>query len=196
MVGWTEKRVQRLVLLQKEGFSATVIAKKLGPAFTKGMVAGKIRRLGLPVKLVKKGSAPERKPVPSPTASPISKAQPRKPILAPARPILVSGPTVPTPPSAQPTERITGIPIFYLRERHCRWPVGNDRPAKFFCGAPAVPSKSWCEHHYGLAYGHRPTRQSREPGESLAEMLLGALQKRSKTPAMLKPADRSGVPST
>jgi GcrA cell cycle regulator len=142
------------------------------------------------------GPRPKRKPVPSPTASPISKAQPRKPILAPARPILVSGPTVPTPPSAQPTERITGIPIFDLRERHCRWPVGNDRPAKFFCGAPAVPSKSWCEHHYGLAYGHRPTRQSREPGESLAEMLLGALQKRSKTPAMLKPADRSVVPST
>jgi hypothetical protein len=42
MVGWTAKRVERLTLLHREGFSATVIAKKLGPAFTKGMVAGKI----------------------------------------------------------------------------------------------------------------------------------------------------------
>jgi hypothetical protein len=122
MVGWTEKRVQRLALLQKEGFSATVIAKKLGPAFTKGMVAGKIYRLGLTLKPVKKGSARQRKPVPSPTASPISKAQPRKPILAPARPILVSRPTERTPPAAQPVERITGIRIFDLRDRHCRWP--------------------------------------------------------------------------
>jgi GcrA cell cycle regulator len=175
MIVWTEKRVQRLVLLQKEGFSATVIAKKLGPAFTKGMVAGKIHRLGLTLKPVRKGSAPQRKPVPSPTASSISKAQPRKPILAP----LASGPSERTPPPAQPIERIIGIPIFDLRERHCRWPLGNDRPAKFFCGAPAVPSKSWCEHHYGLAYGHRPTRQSREGGNSPAEMLLRALQTRS-----------------
>jgi GcrA cell cycle regulator len=178
MVGWTEKRVQRLALLQKEGFSATVIAKKLGPAFTKGMVAGKIHRLGLTVKPVRKGSAPQRKPVPSPAAAPISKAEPRKPILAP-NPILVSAER--TPPQAQPIERITGIPIFDLRERHCRWPLGNDRPARFFCGAPTVLSKSWCEHHYGVAYGHRPTRQSRETGESPPEMLLRALQKRSNT---------------
>jgi hypothetical protein len=35
---WTEKRVEQLVLLHKDGHSAMVIPKKLGPDFTKGMV--------------------------------------------------------------------------------------------------------------------------------------------------------------
>ena len=39
--------MDRLKLLHEEGFSATVIAKKLGPDFTKGMVLGKLRRLAL-----------------------------------------------------------------------------------------------------------------------------------------------------
>ena len=47
MASWTEKCVDRLKLLHEEGFSATVIAKKLGPDFTKGMVLGKLRRLAL-----------------------------------------------------------------------------------------------------------------------------------------------------
>jgi len=35
MASWTEKCVSQLKLLHEEGFSATVIAKKLGPDFTK-----------------------------------------------------------------------------------------------------------------------------------------------------------------
>jgi hypothetical protein len=160
MVGWTAKRVQRLVLLHKEGFSATVIAKKLGPAFTKGMVAGKLRRLSIDAP---KRTAANQKPFVARQAAPAQS------------PIILT-----KPPSSQPCEP-QGIRIFELRERHCRWPLGDDRPAKFFCGAPAVPSKSWCEHHYALAYGHRPAHQNREAGESAAEMLLRALQTRSKS---------------
>jgi hypothetical protein len=37
VANWTEKRLKRLKLLNKEGFSATVIAGKLGPAFTKSI---------------------------------------------------------------------------------------------------------------------------------------------------------------
>ena len=47
MASWTEKCVSKLKLLHEEGFSATVIAKKLGPDFTKGMVLGKLSRLAL-----------------------------------------------------------------------------------------------------------------------------------------------------
>ena len=47
MASWTEKCVSQLKLLHEEGFSATVIAKKLGPDFTKGMVLGKLSRLAL-----------------------------------------------------------------------------------------------------------------------------------------------------
>jgi hypothetical protein len=44
MASWTEERVKRLKLLQEERLSATVIATKLGPDFTKGRVLGKLRR--------------------------------------------------------------------------------------------------------------------------------------------------------
>ena len=44
-VNWTEKRLKRLKLLHKEGFSATIIAGKLGPAFTKSIVLRKVHQL-------------------------------------------------------------------------------------------------------------------------------------------------------
>jgi hypothetical protein len=44
-VNWTEMRLKRLKLLHKEGFSATIIAGKLGPAFTKNIVLRKIHQL-------------------------------------------------------------------------------------------------------------------------------------------------------
>ena len=45
VVNWTEKRLKRLKLLNKEGFSATIIAGKLGQAFTKGIVLRKLHLL-------------------------------------------------------------------------------------------------------------------------------------------------------
>src|SRR3954447_16510446 len=45
VANWTEKRLKRLKLLNKEGFSATVIAGKLGPAFTKAIVLRKLHLL-------------------------------------------------------------------------------------------------------------------------------------------------------
>jgi GcrA cell cycle regulator len=162
MVSWTEKRVERLMLLHREGFSATVIAKKLGPNVTKGMVAGKLRRLSLDAQ---KPTAPPGKRKSFVACE--KQAVPAKGTAAPAQ-----SPTVlAKPPSVQQPCEPEGIRIFDLRERHCRWPLGNDRPAKFFCGAPVIPSKSWCEHHYGLAYGHRPTHQNRERDESPGQML-------------------------
>ena len=44
-VNWTETRLKRLKLLHKEGFSATIIAGKLGPAFTKRIVLRKVHQL-------------------------------------------------------------------------------------------------------------------------------------------------------
>jgi hypothetical protein len=178
MSGWTHKRVECLEQLHKEGFSATVIAKKLGPSFTKGMVAGKIRRLGLTVTPAKKKARaiPEARPLSRPRAMKPNSPQPS---AAPATIIVPRAvPRTPTPPVGVAVSN--GIRIYDLRARHCRWPLGDDRPAKFFCGAPVVPSKSWCEHHYGLAYGHRPTHQNREREGSPGQMLLRALQRRSK----------------
>src|SRR5215210_9027725 len=45
MANWTEKRLKCLKLLHKQGFSANVIAGKLGPAFTKSIVLRKLHQL-------------------------------------------------------------------------------------------------------------------------------------------------------
>jgi len=163
MVNWTEKCVERLKLLHKEGLSASVIAKKLGPDFTIGMVAGKIRRLGLTTKLVKKRPSVKAKPAAAPKPALLGGANARQskpPRSAHAR-ITVPPAVPPRPMPAEPAGPITGLRLYDLREGHCRWPVGEEKPAQFFCGAPALPSKSWCEHHYRMAYGHGPTYQNR-----------------------------------
>jgi GcrA cell cycle regulator len=239
MINWTEKRLERLKLLHKEGFSASAIAKKLGPAFTKGVVAGKIRRLGLKIKAAKKKTHPQRvvtakaamkprvaapapkrsaapakpiaaktapaprtvaaapvRPVPpmsTPAARPVApapvQAAPAPAARAPARaaqpprqpqarPVAIPRPAVaaaragrpapapivvpaPPPQRLEAAKPVTGIRLYDLREGHCRWPVGDDRPTKFFCGGPALPSKPWCEHHYRIAYGRAPSEQKR-----------------------------------
>ena len=52
------------------------------------------------------------------------------------------------------------IALFDLRAGHCRWPLGDDRPARLFCGAPSVGTTSWCEHHQRIAFsGFRTTQQ-------------------------------------
>jgi hypothetical protein len=136
-------------------------------------VAGKIHRLGLTVTPAKKGHAiPEARPPSRQRALKPNSAQPPAPSAAPVTIIVPRAvPRMPTPPVGVAVSN--GIRIYDLRAGHCRWPLGDDRPAKFFCGAPVVPSKSWCEHHYGLAYG-------REREKSPGQMLLRALQKRSK----------------
>ena len=42
-------------------------------------------------------------------------------------------------------------------------PVGDERPARLFCGAPSVGTTSWCEHHQRMAFSGtwRPAASAR-----------------------------------
>ena len=82
MVDWTELRVAKLKLLHKEGLAAAAIAKKLGPAFTKSMVIGKIHRLGLNKKPAKTGTAKKLEALVQASSA---KAHPRMPAQPPPR---------------------------------------------------------------------------------------------------------------
>jgi hypothetical protein len=138
---------------------------------------GKINRLGLsvkparsmkpiaPEKRVVNGKASPARPAPRPKASPI--------MLPRTKPHLIERP-------AQRLTSPTGIRIYDLREGHCRWPLGDDRPAKFFCSAPTVPSKAWCEHHYRMAYGHAPPPQTQAHEDSPEQILLHILRRRGR----------------
>ena len=162
MVDWTELRVAKLKLLHKEGLAAAAIAKKLGPAFTKSMVIGKIHRLGLNKKPAKTGTAKKLEALVQASSA---KAHPRMPAQPPARspdPIVVPPPTLP---------RNLGVPepsgreLFELRAGQCRFPLGDDRPARLFCGAPIVGTCSWCEYHQRIVFPSLapPKQRSRRP---------------------------------
>ncbi len=165
MASWTDKRVERLKLLHKEGFSASVIAKKLGAAFTKGMVVGKLRRIALEVERAKtrdRSRSTQAKTAAERASS--LKAAAVKP-TPPSRPIILPKPA-PVVPPVPSTPAPKGVRLFDLRDGHCRWPIGNDRPARMFCGAPALDASSWCEHHQRIAfpsYG-RPAARLKSPG--------------------------------
>jgi hypothetical protein len=162
IANWTEKRLKRLKLLKKEGFSATVIAGKLGPAFTKAIVLRKLHLLEeqrlerakmRATNKTSKARALSRasKQAQSPrTATPVPRLQaspPAQPVTA--EPIRVVPPAAPT---ALNPAVLRGIRLFDLREGHCRWPLGDERPARLFCSASSVGTTSWCEHHQRMAF--------------------------------------------
>ena len=158
VANWTETRLKRLKLLHKEGLSATVIAGKLGPAFTKSIVLRKIHgleeeRLARTKALAARKAAKARllkrtsKAIDAPRhAAPALKERTSAVARVKAEPIRI---VPPVPPPAAP---LNGILLFDLREGHCRWPLGNDRPARLFCGAASVGTSSWCEHHQRIAF--------------------------------------------
>jgi hypothetical protein len=170
-VNWTKTRLKRLKLLHKEGFSATVIARKLGPAFTKSIVLRKVHQMeeeriarvkalaarkAAKARLLKRAS----KVIEAPRqAAPALKERASAVAQVKAEPIRI---VAPPPPPAKPAA-LKGILLFDLRDGHCRWPLGNDRPARLFCGAPSVGTSSWCEHHQRIAFTGlgRPMQQHR-----------------------------------
>src|SRR3954464_9469101 len=171
MVNWTEERVQRMKLLSKDGFSASAIAKELGPSFTKGMVAGKMRRIAMSAKPARSTRPESKTRITAEKPKLNAEATPRRPAPRPKRALSFRADH---PENAVQPPMAKGMRLYDLLEGHCRWPLGEDVPAKLFCGAPAVPSKAWCEHHYRMAYGHGPMHQSKARHNQPDQMLLQA----------------------
>jgi len=161
VVNWTENRLNRVKLLHKEGCSASVIAGKLGAAFSKAIVLRKLRefeaeRLRRAEMRAARKAAKARELAATPTSKTKHVVAARRP-PAPAR-------TMPTP-SVLPVKTVSvlnrvtvtpsstaGVALFDLRAEQCRWPVDEGRPARLFCGSPTVRTTSWCEHHQRLAF--------------------------------------------
>jgi GcrA cell cycle regulator len=154
---WSQKRIELLIQMWSDGYSAGAIAERLG-GVTPSAVCGKVYRLGLPHRETKihLGSGPTKKSVAS---------------RVPRTPPLLARPTVDTPKKMNPpsveihsaaAETRNEKPVRnHVRSRdeeeafaqsRCRWPIGDPRePGFHFCESERLPGRSYCSFHHRLS---------------------------------------------
>lgn len=140
-MSWTDDRVSLLKKLWGEGKSAAEIAKALGGGVTRNAVIGKAHRLKLsnrlsPIQQNRRVSVPStpRAPREPSHISRVAPAQNNRKIV-------------------EADIKIIGVKMMDLKERMCRWPVGDPKDADFkFCGCETVPGLPYCAGHARLAY--------------------------------------------
>jgi len=131
-MSWTDERVSLLRKLWGEGKTAAEIAGALG-GVTRNAVIGKAHRLKLSNRI-----SPIQQNVKTPARSvpTIKPMKAVKPVAAPKTPF-----------------KIKGIKLVDLRERMCRWPLGDPKEADFiFCGHDNIAGLPYCPEHARLAY--------------------------------------------
>lgn len=152
---WNDERVAELKRLwTEENLSGTQIAAAMGLK-DRNAVMGKIHRLGITRKIV---AAVDGEAAPRPKGS--------KPVAAETRPAAASTVETPVPqaqevapspaqaaePTAEP-DAIAGHPVMQLKERSCRWPIGDpQRPGFRFCCAERLGSFPYCAEHAEISY--------------------------------------------
>jgi GcrA cell cycle regulator len=144
-MSWTDERVALLKRMWGEGKTAAEIAKELG-GITRNAVIGKAHRLKLsnrvsPIQQDNKKAAP-------PVAAPVRE---RAAVVAPVIPRSMT--------AAEMAIRSKGVKMTELKDRMCRWPLGDPRDADFhFCGGTGVPGLPYCPEHAKMAYQAARTR--------------------------------------
>lgn len=136
-MSWTDERVALLKKLWGDGKTAAEIAKALGGSFTRNAVIGKAHRLKLSSRL--------------------------SPITPPPRKMMMEAANTQTRHVSPPRARVAPIPatkiitkgikLIDLKERMCRWPLGDPKDPEFnFCGCNSVPGLPYCADHARLAF--------------------------------------------
>lgn len=130
-MSWTDERVAVLRKLWSEGKTAAEIAKELG-GVTRNAVIGKAHRLKLSNRI-----------------SPIQQNN-KKPVKAEEK---LPRRVAPAPVKPTANIKIKGVKMTELRDKMCRWPLGDPRDADFiFCGCQSVPGLPYCPGHAKIAY--------------------------------------------
>lgn len=134
-MSWTDERVDLLKNLWGEGKTAAEIAKELGDV-TRNAVIGKAHRLKLsnrvsPIQQSQKKAPPAKLPAEAKAET----AQKQKELIATS------------------TGKKGGVSMVELKERMCKWPIGDPRESGFhFCGGEGVPGLPYCSDHAKIAY--------------------------------------------
>ncbi len=158
-MSWTDERVAMLKQLWGEGKTAAEIAKLLG-GVTRNAVIGKAHRLKLSgrVSPIQQNTRPEtvlnrvsaRVPGASSGhgATTATSLEARPQVRALAREL-----ETPMAPRIEEFKGGKGVKLVELRERMCRWPIGDPKDEGFsFCGCESHPDLPYCEYHAKVAY--------------------------------------------
>lgn len=138
-MSWTDERVALLKKLWGEGKTAAEIAKELG-GVTRNAVIGKAHRLKLssrvsPIQQNTKKVAPKKteEAASSPKKQPVKREKKYEPAID--------------------FSNHEGVTMDELKERMCRWPMGDPRDADFrFCGCQRLSGIPYCAEHAKVAY--------------------------------------------
>lgn len=132
-MSWTDERVSLLKKMWGEGKTAAEIAKELG-GVTRNAVIGKAHRLKLSNRL-----------------SPIQQNN-KKPVAA--KPVEEKAPPQKISKKPAPSDmNIKGVSLAALKEKMCRWPIGDPKEPDFrFCGGHSVAGLPYCDDHAKVAY--------------------------------------------
>lgn len=155
---WTDERTAELKRLWvEEKLSGAEIAKRMGLAH-RNAIMGKVHRLGLTRSRNAEASADEAdagRAVGRKSAQRPPDASSGVPSGTQADP--TPGPVAPEPKPASPELRpddTSGLhPVLQLKERHCRWPIGDPQlPGFRFCCGERTAGTPYCRAHADEAY--------------------------------------------
>lgn len=148
MIGWTEQKVAELKALNAKGMSFTDIGIELG--FTRGAVGGKLHRLGLTDTRPKSARRGQHPRIKTKIENSFAGRLKREAGAAAMREQFSAIEIIDLPPD----QSAVAVSLFKLKPQSCRWPLGDPRDiaAMRFCGADQCEGKSYCAHHYRMAY--------------------------------------------
>lgn len=155
-MSWTDERVAMLKQLWGEGKTAAEIAKILG-GVTRNAVIGKAHRLKLSgrVSPIQQNTRPETVISRSRSASASHMTSTAVSASVEARPMRALARELETPVAPRVEEYVPGkiVKLVELKERMCRWPIGDPKDEKFgFCGCEAHPDLPYCDYHAKQAF--------------------------------------------
>ncbi len=147
---WNEQTEHTLTTMWMDGFSATMIAQKLGDV-SRSAVIGKVHRMGIkrsPTCKKKRFSKKKnkKKVVKAAKGMKIKKTR----VARVLRPKFVAHPL--------PARRLDGdrpVTLIHLTKNMCRWPYGDPQKTDFhYCGHTSQNGKPYCKAHQHIA--HQP----------------------------------------
>ena len=158
-MAWTEKMVEDLKIMWKQGLTTGEIGKRLG--VSKNSIVGKVHRLQLdarPSPIKKKEEEPQVteeiqvKDTPAKNKTDKKVSEPESKAPEKTAPIIA--------PVAAVEKKNNGyVRLTDLDNHTCRWPIGDPKDENFhFCGKKVRIGQTYCEEHAALAYV-KPTKK-------------------------------------